>query len=168
MRKRFIIGCFLITAVSTFAQKKVINSEIIEDESLSDTLSVVDTLEIKELQEEMSQNFLFKQRKGGKVTYNLNDQEFPSKIDKKWVRELTNGSLYDSIEAIIDEDYHLTEVDFPELTTEILKKRLADLNARTPFNIEYTPSLENVIKSYLKRHKPTLERLMGLSEFYFP
>ncbi|MDP5044425.1 MAG: LysM peptidoglycan-binding domain-containing protein [Leeuwenhoekiella sp.] len=168
MRKRLIIGCFLITAWGSFAQKKVIKSEIVEDEILSDTLSVVDTLEIKQLQEEMSQNFLFKQRKGGKVVYNLNDQEYPAKVDRKWLRELTAGSLYDSIEAIIDESYYDSEVVYTELSTDTLKKRLADLNARTPFNIEYTPSLENVIKSYLKRHKPTLERLMGLSEFYFP
>ncbi|MGO4912417.1 LysM peptidoglycan-binding domain-containing protein [Leeuwenhoekiella sp. W20_SRS_FM14] len=168
MRKRLIIGCFLITTWGSFAQKKVIKSEIVEDEILSDTLSVVDTLEIKQLQEEMSQNFLFKQRKGGKVVYNLNDQEYPAKVDRKWLRELTAGSLYDSIEAIIDESYYDSEVVYTELSTDTLKKRLADLNARTPFNIEYTPSLENVIKSYLKRHKPTLERLMGLSEFYFP
>ncbi|MFI8377802.1 LysM peptidoglycan-binding domain-containing protein [Leeuwenhoekiella sp. NPDC079379] len=168
MRKRLIIGCFLMTTLGSFAQKKVIKSEIVEDEILSDTLSVVDTLEIKQLQEEMSQNFLFKQRKGGKVIYNLNDQEYAAKVDKKWLRELTGGSLYDSIEAIIDENYYDSEVVYAELSTDTLKKRLADLNARTPFNIEYTPSLENVIKSYLKRHKPTLERLMGLSEFYFP
>ena len=168
MKKRFLIGCILMTTLGSIAQKKVIKTEIIDNETLSDTLPVVDTLEIKELQAEMSQNFLFKQRKGGKVTYNLDDQEYPSKIDKRWLKELTTASLYDSIEAIIDEDAFDSEVIYKELPTDTLKKRLADLNARTPFNIEYTPSLENVIKSYLKRHKPTLERLMGLSEFYFP
>jgi len=49
-----------------------------------------------------------------------------------------------------------------------LKARLARLNAKTPFNVEYNSSLESVIKSYLKYRHTSMERLMGLSHFYFP
>src|SRR5690606_30515067 len=49
-----------------------------------------------------------------------------------------------------------------------LKKRLALLNAKTPFNIAYNPALENVIKTFLKNRRTSFERLMGLSHFYFP
>jgi membrane-bound lytic murein transglycosylase D len=59
-------------------------------------------------------------------------------------------------------------VEYPELPTDTLKARLEALSAKTPFNIEYNPSLENVIKSYLKNRRQSLERLMALSKFYFP
>src|SRR5690606_38358193 len=36
------------------------------------------------------------------------------------------------------------------------------------FNIAYNPALESVIKSYLKSRRNTLQRLMALSEYYFP
>ncbi|WP_442847066.1 LysM peptidoglycan-binding domain-containing protein [Leeuwenhoekiella sp. H156] len=146
---------------------------------LSKSLPVVDTVELKQIQQSLNKEmkgnpskpdqkvFLFKEIKGDSTTYNLKDRKYAAKIDERWIEELTTGTLYDSISALVD-DTEYEEVNYPELTTETLKKRLADLNARTPFNIEYNPSLENVIKGYLKRHKPTLERLMGLSEFYFP
>jgi membrane-bound lytic murein transglycosylase D len=57
---------------------------------------------------------------------------------------------------------------YPELPTDTLKSRLERLNAKTPFNIEYNPSLESVIKSYLKNRKKHLETLMALSQYYFP
>ncbi len=41
-------------------------------------------------------------------------------------------------------------MEYEELPTELLKERLEELNARTPFNVEYNPSLESVIKGYLK------------------
>ena len=60
------------------------------------------------------------------------------------------------------------EVDYPELPTDTLKARFKKLDARTPFNIEYNPALESVIKSYLKNRRKTIQRLIGLSHFYFP
>jgi len=38
---------------------------------------------------------------------------------------------------------------------------LALLNAKTPFNIEYNPSLENVIKGYLKKQKGITRKING-------
>src|SRR5699024_12814828 len=49
-----------------------------------------------------------------------------------------------------------------------LKERLEALNARTPFQIEYNPKLESVIKQYLKYRKRGLTRIIGLSKYYFP
>lgn len=88
-------------------------------------------------------------------------------IDSLWKLELTNSDLFDSMQKSIQEqDYE--EVVYDELPTDTLKARLAKLNARTPFNIEYNPILESVIKSYLKRNKQGMERLMALSTYYFP
>lgn len=52
--------------------------------------------------------------------------------------------------------------------TEVLKQRLAELDAKTPFNIAYNPSLESVINSFLKNKRDLMERMMTASQFYFP
>ncbi|MDR5591374.1 lytic transglycosylase domain-containing protein [Christiangramia sp. SM2212] len=88
-------------------------------------------------------------------------------IDSLWKTELTNSDLYESMQkSIREQDYE--DVVYKELPTDTLKARLAKLNARTPFNVEYNPILESVIKSYLKRNKQGMERLMALSRYYFP
>ncbi|HZW62710.1 MAG TPA: LysM peptidoglycan-binding domain-containing protein [Flavobacteriaceae bacterium] len=97
----------------------------------------------------------------------LTDDDFASGLDQKWLEELYGNHLFDTIYQTINKlDYK--EVDFPELPTDTLKKRLALLNAKTPFNIAYNPALENVIKTFLKNRRTSFERLMGLSHFYFP
>ena len=97
----------------------------------------------------------------------LLDNEFASQLDQKWLDELYGNSLFDTIyKSVTELDYK--PVDFPELPTDTLKARLERLNAKTPFNIAYNPSLESVIKRYLKNRRTSLERLMGLSHFYFP
>jgi len=88
-------------------------------------------------------------------------------IDSLWRLELTNSELFEMMqESIREQDYE--DVVYKELPTDTLKARLAKLNARTPFNVEYNPILESVIKSYLKRNKKGMERLMALSTYYFP
>lgn len=97
----------------------------------------------------------------------LEDLPKAATIDSLWKAELTNSDLYETIHAsVMDQDY--SEVVYDELPTDTLKARLKKLNARTPFNIEYNPILESVIKSYLKRNKKSMERLMALSDYYFP
>jgi membrane-bound lytic murein transglycosylase D len=101
------------------------------------------------------------------VNNELDDDDFAANIDQKWLDELYSSSLYDTIYKSVS-DLKYDEVYYPELSTDTLKARLKRLNARTPFNVEYNPSLESVIKSYLKNRRQTLERLMALSEYYFP
>jgi membrane-bound lytic murein transglycosylase D len=97
----------------------------------------------------------------------LEDLELAVEIDQKWLEELYNNALFDTIyNSVSALDYE--EVYYPELPTDTLKARLALLNAKTPFNIEYNPSLESVIKSFLKNRREYFERLIGLSNFYFP
>ncbi|MFD2822526.1 LysM peptidoglycan-binding domain-containing protein [Lacinutrix iliipiscaria] len=95
------------------------------------------------------------------------DHEHASQLDEKWLEELYSTSLFDTIYRTVSElDYK--DVYYPELPTDTLKARLAELNARTPFNVEYNPSLESVIKSFLKNRRKSFEKLMGLSHYYFP
>jgi len=98
---------------------------------------------------------------------NLSDLPEAAKRDEKWLKELYNNSLFDTIYKSVAEMTY-KPVDYPELSTDTLKARLARLNARTPFNVEYNEALESVIKSYLKHRHRSIEKLMGLSHFYFP
>lgn len=98
---------------------------------------------------------------------NFEDLEFAKKLDEKWLEELYNNNLYDTIYKSVRE-LSYQPIDYPELPTDTLKKRLKELDARTPFNVAYNPALESVIKSYLKNRRKHLQKLMTLSAFYFP
>ncbi|HSP12775.1 MAG TPA: LysM peptidoglycan-binding domain-containing protein [Salegentibacter sp.] len=101
------------------------------------------------------------------VAVNLQDLPRAAEIDSLWKMQLINNSLFDSIQkSIHEQDY--SDVVYKDLPTDTLKARLERLNSRTPFNIEYNPILESVIKSYLKRNKYAMENLMALSDYYFP
>ncbi len=104
-------------------------------------------------------------KKGEK--YNLQDDPYASELDSLWMKELYDTSLFDTLYATVSQlDYD--QVEYNNLPTEMLKERLEKLNQKTPFNISYNPSLENVIKSFLKNRRPAMERLMAISQFYFP
>src|SRR5690606_20883128 len=90
-------------------------------------------------------------------------------MDERWMAELSNEEIFEEMQSDV------TEIDIDslgninyDLSTEVLKKRLAKLDAQSPFNIEHTPALENVIKAFLKNRKTSMERLMAISEYYFP
>lgn len=87
--------------------------------------------------------------------------------DSLWVKELANPDLFADMQDDIEKTDPDQEVDY-ELSTELLKERLAKLDAKSPFNIEYSKGLENIIKSYLKNRSRSYERLMAISEYYFP
>lgn len=98
----------------------------------------------------------------------LSDHPTLAQLDEHWKQELFNNNLFDSIYPVITKhDYSKIEyvVDLP---TDTLKHRLEELNARTPFNVEYNSGLESVIKSYLKNRHQSMTRLMALSDYYFP
>lgn len=97
----------------------------------------------------------------------LKDNELAAEIDRKWLEELYSNNLFDTIYKTVSE-LDFEEVEYPELPTDTLKARLKELDAKTPFNISYNPSLESVIKSYLKHRRESLSKLMTLSDYYFP
>ncbi len=61
--------------------------------------------------------------------------------------ELANIELSENMFLDITEINYDTEVSY-SLSSEVVKKRLAKLDARSPFNIEYNPALENTIKPF--------------------
>lgn len=88
-------------------------------------------------------------------------------IDERWIEELTNEDIFEAMQNdVVETDIDSTVVF--DLPTEVLKQRLSYINSKTPFDVEYTPALENVIKSFLKRRRASFERLMAISDYYFP
>ena len=100
--------------------------------------------------------------------YNLKDHVEAAKYDSLWMKELReNAALFDEIyEEISTLDPEKTYES--EINTDTLKLRLQRLNEKTPFNVAYNPSLENVIKSFLTRKRGLIERMLTTSQFYFP
>ena len=88
-------------------------------------------------------------------------------IDERWLTELASTELSDNMFSDIADINIDSEVSY-DLSTELLKKRLAKMDAKSPFNIEYNPALENTIKAFLKNRPKAFERLMAVSEYYFP
>ncbi|WP_177761790.1 lytic transglycosylase domain-containing protein [Flavobacterium sp. I3-2] len=88
-------------------------------------------------------------------------------IDKKWINELLNDEMFENMESDINSVYLDQEVAY-DLSTDVLKTRLAQLDKKYPFDIKYSPTLEKVIKNFLKNRSKSFERLMAVSEYYFP
>ncbi|MDH3697142.1 MAG: LysM peptidoglycan-binding domain-containing protein [Flavobacteriaceae bacterium] len=96
------------------------------------------------------------------------DLPLASKWDSLWLVEVASRQdmfreMHDAVITSSD-----TEEEFMQIDTEVLKARLAALDSKTPFNISYNPSLESVINSFLKNKKQLIERMLTVSEFYFP
>jgi len=88
-------------------------------------------------------------------------------VDSLWMQEMANTDLFENMQDDLRKINPDEDVDF-SLSTDLLKERLAALDAKSPFNIEYSKGLENIIKSYLKNRPRSYERLMAISEYYFP
>lgn len=96
----------------------------------------------------------------------VND-DMASCVDSLWTKELTDLDIYNDLTKDIESINTDEKVDY-ELPTELLKSRLEAMNAKSPFNIQYNQGLENIIKSFLKNRKKSFERLMAISDYYFP
>lgn len=145
----FLMGC-----VYAQTQPNISNDTINKIEQQSD--------EMFDNTQEVPSNFVKKEG-----VYSLKDLPKAESYDKKWLKELSNSDLFFQMSEAVHEN-PTEDVVYDELSTEVLKKRLEKLNQKTPFNIEYNPILERVIKSFLKNRRSSLERLMSLSDYYFP
>jgi len=92
----------------------------------------------------------------------LSDDDYAKLIDDLWFSELENSNLN------INNTISNVVIDDSELSTEVFKQRLAYLNSKTPFNVEYNEILERIIKSYIKHKKEKYAKLLTKSAYYFP
>ena len=141
INKRFVFLLILFSVTNLFAQDILLQDSIIKPEP---KLSFLDSL---------------------KTTYVID--EMSACVDEKCFKELTNEDISQELFADIKNLDLDKKVDF-ELPTELLKERLRLMDEKSPFNIEYNVGLENIIKSFLKNRKRSYERLMGISQYYFP
>ena len=75
------------------------------------------------------------------------------KSDSLWMNQIGSTlDIYNDLAAEINTVNVDKDID-KELPTELLKERLAAMDAKSPFNIEYNQGLENLIKSFLKNRK---------------
>ncbi|MBP6550426.1 MAG: LysM peptidoglycan-binding domain-containing protein [Flavobacterium sp.] len=139
--KNTTISVFLLLSMSLFSQKSVENKGIDKMETNNSYLDSIKKTFVKD--------------------------DLASCVDSLWMKELTNLDLYNDISNDIKSINTDEKVDY-ELSTELLKQRLAEMDSKSPFNIEYNSGLENIIKSFLKNRKKSFERLMAISEYYFP
>jgi len=152
----------LIISITSLAQEKdsIIDIQV-EKKIPLDTSSIETTPALKD-----DPVVLFKNpnQKG----YNLKDNLAAATYDSLWLKKLyENAELFDEMYAEVtaletDSNYET------ELNSDTLKMRLALLNEKTPFNVAYNPSLESVIKSFLTRKRDLMNRMLTISQFYFP
>lgn len=128
----------------------------------------LDVIERMEASKNLNDNPLVLIKEGDAGAYNLLDNPQAARYDSIWMKELhASASLYDEMY----EEVSTLNPDQPysaDINTDTLKMRLARLNEKTPFNVVYNPSLENVIKSFLTRKRGLMERMLTVSQFYFP
>lgn len=103
----------------------------------------------------------------------LKDYMSSRRIDSLWLDELNNSDLFPKVrKAVLETPYSDVNVEGNEglkkISKDTLKKRLAKLSQKTPFTIAYTPALEKTIRRFLGRDKKVMQRLMALSQYYFP
>ncbi|MEQ8219553.1 MAG: LysM peptidoglycan-binding domain-containing protein [Arenibacter sp.] len=126
----------------------------------------VEQMETMEAKDDIQDNPLLLVK--GQKKYDLKDRPETAKFDSLWMKELYDSSslfdsIYQDITALeIDSVYHFN------VDTDTLKARLKILNQKTPFNIVYNPSLENVIRYFLTRKRDMMSRMLTISQFYFP
>jgi membrane-bound lytic murein transglycosylase D len=140
--KNKITTIFLLTTVSFYGQQFVNQQDSIEKREIK--ISYLDSIKSTFVSDNMA-----------------------SCIDSLWMKDLASLDVYEEMISDIKNVDVDQKVDY-ELPTALLKERLRKMDEKSPFNIEYNIGLENVIKSFLKNRKKAFERLLGISQFYFP
>jgi len=97
----------------------------------------------------------------------LQDDASLAKIDSLWMDLVRQSDLYD-VSSIHITNITTQDIVVDELSTELLKERLASIDARTPFHVTYNPDLERLIKTYLKTRQKAISNLMAKAKYYFP
>ncbi len=153
----------------SYAQEETLKTDSISVNQHSlpkKSITLVDSLVVEEFNGDLIQTAFHTNTKDTLV-YNIQDLAHTRKLDSLWMSELYNSERFEEVYGTI-QNQEYEPVEYEELPTEVLKERLEALNAKTPFNVEYNPSLESVIKHYLKNRRKTMGKLIALSDYYFP
>lgn len=88
-------------------------------------------------------------------------------VDSLWIETMYSSPLFQEIPIDFDAVNKIS-VGNAGLSTPLLKERLEVLNQQTPFDLEYNPELERLIKSYLKTRSRYYPKMMARAKYYFP
>ena len=168
MNLRHLSVIFLLVSFVSFAQELTPDgTPPVKSDSLQKIhIQIIDSITVQNVSSDLPTTVVATQVKDTMV-FALEDMANARKYDSIWLQELYNSELFEDVYgSITNQTYE--PIEYEELPTEVLKQRLSELNARTPFNVEYNPSLESVIRGYLKNRRRTMGKLMALSDYYFP
>ena len=143
-----LFACILFLSLSVFSQEKPL--QVIDNKDVNNDKDIV--LVADNVKKDSAQ---------------LINHEEATLIDSLWLSSMYNSPLFDDFQ-FVDPDESISDTVYNELTTALLKERLTHLNSKTPFDVAYNPSLERLIKHYLKTRKNTLGVLLGKAAYYFP
>ncbi len=88
-------------------------------------------------------------------------------IDSLLVEGKFNSPVYDGFKYVLN-DKDIVSYTTTTVSSDLLKSRLAELNASTPFHLEHNPALENFINNYLKNRRQYYPTLMARADYFFP
>tara|TARA_R110000787_G_scaffold93928_1_gene196296 strand:+ start:3941 stop:5542 length:1602 start_codon:yes stop_codon:yes gene_type:complete len=165
-----VISFLLFTSLGTLSAQEETKPEdslkVVSHILPTKTIQIVDTITTQTTAGDLSTPMVNIHSKDSLI-FDLKDESIARTADSLWMKELYDSSRFEEVYGSIVNEV-IEPVEYKELPTELLKQRLEELNARTPFNVEYNPSLEKVIKHYLKNRRSSMAKLMALSDYYFP
>ena len=165
-----LIFCLLLTSFENLnAQEETIiedSLKVYSQQLNTKTIQIIDTITTQTVSGDFSTPVINIQSKDSLI-FDLEDESVARTADSLWMKELYDSSRFEEVYGSIVNEV-VEPLEYEELPTELLKQRLEELNSRTPFNVEYNPSLEKIIKHYLKNRRRSMAKLMALSDYYFP
>ncbi len=162
LMRRFLVLIFVFTLSLTYGQEAETEEKIQATESTKDTILKPQTIASQGMIDTVKVDTTLISGKSIAIIDHIEVSEF----DKKWLDSWKNNVIDSSL--IIKPEDTIGKLVIQNFTTEELKERIAYLDSQTPFNFEYNPSLEKIIKHYLKNRQQTLANLMGKAKYYFP
>ncbi len=158
---------------------KIIESKDIPLDTLELDMQNVEEMDLMDAESDQD-NLLLPADANSKSKYQLNDHPQAAIYDSLWMQELYGAdALFDDMyETVLSANMEINDIGTDvaplgdsyvfDLPTDTLKARLALLNQKTPFNVVYNASLESLIKSFLTRKRDLMQRMLTVSQFYFP
>ncbi|MBT3871976.1 MAG: LysM peptidoglycan-binding domain-containing protein [Flavobacteriaceae bacterium] len=165
----FLVSFLLFTSLALYAQnepKSEDSLKVVSNNLPTKTIQIFDTITTLTNTGDFSAPVVNAHNKDSLI-FDLKDESTARTADSLWMKELYDSSRFEEVYGSIANEV-VEPSEYKELPTELLKQRLEELNTRTPFNVEYNPSLENIIKHYLKNRRSAMAKLMALSDYYFP
>ncbi len=124
-------------------------------------------LDAQEVQKKTEIDLKAEKEKKAKDSLQLINHKEATLIDSLWLNSMYNSPIFDNDQYVLSSEKTEEEIII-DLPSEVLKERLNHLNSKTPFNVAYNPSLERIIKSYLKHRRNSLGDMIEKAKYYFP